>query len=174
MKALRFMSVLLVAGSPCLAAAAELIVKFHAIDDKGVGEPIGAVLFRDTSMGLKIVPALQQLTPGRHGFHVHQNPECGAALKDGVMAAGQAAGGHYDPAGSTRHAGPRGAGHLGDLPALDVGMAGIADNVRHAKRLTIAHLKGRSVVIHAGGDNYSDQPKPLGGGGARIACGVVP
>jgi Cu-Zn family superoxide dismutase len=28
-------------------------------------------------------------------------------------------------------------------------------------------------MIHAGGDNYSDQPVPLGGGGARIACGVV-
>ena len=28
-------------------------------------------------------------------------------------------------------------------------------------------------MIHAGGDNYSDQPQPLGGGGARIACGVI-
>jgi Cu-Zn family superoxide dismutase len=28
-------------------------------------------------------------------------------------------------------------------------------------------------MIHAGGDNYSDEPEPLGGGGARIACGVV-
>ena len=27
--------------------------------------------------------------------------------------------------------------------------------------------------VHAGGDNYSDQPAPLGGGGARIACGVI-
>ena len=35
-------------------------------------------------------------------------------------------------------------------------------------------LEGRAVMIHAGGDNYSDQPKPLGGGGARVACGVVP
>jgi Cu-Zn family superoxide dismutase len=34
-------------------------------------------------------------------------------------------------------------------------------------------VKGRSIVIHAGGDNYSDQPAPLGGGGARIACGVA-
>jgi Cu-Zn family superoxide dismutase len=28
-------------------------------------------------------------------------------------------------------------------------------------------------MIHAGSDNYSDSPKPLGGGGARIACGVI-
>ncbi|MBV8452160.1 MAG: superoxide dismutase, partial [Deltaproteobacteria bacterium] len=26
---------------------------------------------------------------------------------------------------------------------------------------------------HAGGDNYSDTPLPLGGGGARLACGVI-
>jgi superoxide dismutase, Cu-Zn family len=36
---------------------------------------------------------------------------------------------------------------------------------------TVAEVKGRSIMIHAGGDNYSDQPAPLGGG--RIACGVV-
>jgi Cu-Zn family superoxide dismutase len=28
-------------------------------------------------------------------------------------------------------------------------------------------------MVHAGGDNYSDQPKPLGGGGDRIACGLI-
>ena len=37
----------------------------------------------------------------------------------------------------------------------------------------VSALRGKSVVIHAGGDNYSDQPQPLGGGGARIACGVI-
>ena len=37
----------------------------------------------------------------------------------------------------------------------------------------LADVKGRSIMIHVGGDNYSDQPAPLGGGGARIACGVV-
>ena len=41
----------------------------------------------------------------------------------------------------------------------------------HIKDLTT--LRGKSVIIHAGGDNYSDQPQPLGGGGARIACGVI-
>jgi hypothetical protein len=39
--------------------------------------------------------------------------------------------------------------------------------------LTLADVKGRSIVIHAGDDNYFDQPAPLGGGGARIACGVA-
>jgi Cu-Zn family superoxide dismutase len=42
-----------------------------------------------------------------------------------------------------------------------------------APRLKLADIKGRSLMIHAGGDNYSDTPAPLGGGGARAACGVV-
>jgi len=43
----------------------------------------------------------------------------------------------------------------------------------HAPKLTLADLKGRSIMIHANGDNHSDTPKKLGGGGARVACGVI-
>ena len=42
-----------------------------------------------------------------------------------------------------------------------------------APRIKLSEIKGRSLMIHAGGDNYSDDPKPLGGGGARVACGVI-
>ncbi|EDQ9399748.1 superoxide dismutase family protein, partial [Salmonella enterica] len=38
---------------------------------------------------------------------------------------------------------------------------------------SLSELKGHSLMIHAGGDNYSDNPAKLGGGGARFACGVV-
>jgi Cu-Zn family superoxide dismutase len=43
-----------------------------------------------------------------------------------------------------------------------------------APRLTVKDVRGHSVMIHEGADNYSDQPAPLGGGGARIACGGNP
>jgi Cu-Zn family superoxide dismutase len=42
-----------------------------------------------------------------------------------------------------------------------------------APHLTVEQIRGRSIMIHSGGDNYSDTPVPLGGGGARIACGVI-
>ena len=42
-----------------------------------------------------------------------------------------------------------------------------------APHLTLRELQGKALVIHEGGDNYSDQPKPNGGGGARIVCGVI-
>jgi Cu-Zn family superoxide dismutase len=40
-------------------------------------------------------------------------------------------------------------------------------------RLKAADVVGRSIMLHAGGDNHADHPAPLGGGGARVACGVV-
>jgi len=42
-----------------------------------------------------------------------------------------------------------------------------------APRLKLADLPGRSLMVHAGGDNHADHPAPLGGGGARVACGVI-
>ena len=43
-----------------------------------------------------------------------------------------------------------------------------------APRVRLSDLPGRALIVHAGGDNYSDEPAALGGGGARVACGVVP
>ena len=95
-------------------------------------------------------------------------------MNEGKQAAGFAAGGHYDPAHTKKHLGPLiGAGHRGDLPVLVVDNQGNATQPVTAPHLTVAQIRGRSVMIHAGGDNYSDTPLPLGGGGARIACGVI-
>ena len=81
-----------------------------------------------------------------------------------------AAGGHYDPANTGKHLGPQGEGHKGDMPVLTVEANGKATKAVTAPHLTVADVKGHSIMIHAGGDNYSDQPAPLGGGGARLAC----
>ena len=56
---------------------------------------------------------------------------------------------------------------------LVVSDKGEAKDKVEVKGLTLADFQGKSLMIHEGGDNYSDTPKPLGGGGARIACGVV-
>jgi Cu-Zn family superoxide dismutase len=67
-----------------------------------------------------------------------------------------------------------GQGHLGDLPVLIVGADGAANQTLYVTRLhSPSEFKGHALVIHANGDNYSDLPAPLGGGGARLACGVV-
>jgi Cu-Zn family superoxide dismutase len=162
---------LLVAGAP--VQAEELVVPMHLIDSTGIGKFIGTVKATSNPSGTVLAPNLKGLTPGLHGFHVHQNPDCGPGVKGGKKVPGLAAGGHYDPAGTGRHEGPYGNGHLGDLPALYVDENGNANHPVLAPRLKPSNLKGRSLMIHAGGDNYSDNPKKLGGGGARMACGVV-
>ena len=138
------------------------------------GELIGKVYFADSDKGLVIKPRLKGLSAGDHGFHVHANRSCKPAKSpEGKMVPGLGAGGHYDPDKSGKHEGPTGKGHLGDLPALKVGADGTVKGTLMAPRLKVADLKKHSLMIHAGGDNYSDQPAALGGGGARFACGVI-
>ena len=155
------------------AFAAESVVQVNLVNEQGIGNAIGTVTISEGPQGLTFTPKLTGLTPGEHGFHVHQNPDCAAGVKDGKTVPGLAAGGHFDPGTSGKHEGPAGKGHLGDLPALMVEADGMAVKPVTAPRLKMADVKGRSLMIHAGGDNYSDQPAALGGGGARFACGVI-
>lgn len=155
------------------APAAELAIEMRLVSESGVGERIGSIMAADSPYGLILTPRLGNLPPGVHGFHVHQHADCGHTMAGGKPAAALAAGGHYDPANRDRHAGPYGDGHLGDLPALYVDGKGSAAIPVLAPRLKTADLRGRSLMIHAGGDNYSDFPEKLGGGGGRIACGAV-
>jgi superoxide dismutase, Cu-Zn family len=151
----------------------EMVVHVHLINENGVGKEIGTVTASDSPYGLILTPSLSELTPGVHGFHIHQNANCGPGEKQGKITPGLAAGGHYDPKGTDKHNGPYGQGHLGDLPVLYVGQDGRAVLPVLAPRLKVSDLKGHSLMIHTGGDNYSDQPQLLGGGGARVACGIV-
>ncbi|MFD2191739.1 superoxide dismutase [Cu-Zn] SodC [Pistricoccus aurantiacus] len=168
---------LMVAMGTCLLAAtgaqAAVEVTMHKVSPEGVGELMGTVHLEDSEYGLLLLPGLSGLTPGAHGFHVHERPLCEPAEKDGETIAAGAAAGHFDPDATGRHAGPYGDGHLGDLPVLLVNQDGIADTQILAPRLTVDDLAGHALVIHAGGDNYADEPEPLGGGGERVACGVA-
>ncbi|HRH80856.1 MAG TPA: superoxide dismutase [Cu-Zn] SodC [Thiobacillaceae bacterium] len=155
------------------AALADPVVPMNLVDAQGVGASIGSVTLSESPYGLVLTPAIKGLPAGLHGFHVHENPSCAPKEKDGKAVAALAAGGHYDPQGTKAHGLPWGNGHLGDLPALHVDADGSAANPVLAPRLKLADVKGRSLMIHVGGDNHADHPAPLGGGGPRLACGVI-
>jgi Cu-Zn family superoxide dismutase len=189
--------------SSCLALAgtaafaAEKSIDIMAISAAGVGAKIGTIMAKDTRQGLLLTPDLTGLAPpGPHGFHLHERPDCGPGPgANNQPAAGMRAGGHYDPEKTGKHHGPYGmnsqmmdghrmgghmmgthramGGHRGDLPPLVVNPDGTATLPVLAPQLKVADLSGKSLMIHAGGDNYSDEPAPLGGGGPRIACGVI-
>lgn len=157
----------------CLANHLSAISDVYLTNDAGVGEKIGQVHFRDTSKGLAVKVDLKNLPPGEHGFHIHENPSCQPLEKNGKLEPALAAGGHFDPDHTGKHLGPHGHGHRGDMPALMVDENGMVKTEFFLQNLTVKDVENRSLIVHAGGDNYSDEPLPLGGGGARIACGVI-
>lgn len=152
---------------------ADIVVPMNLVDEKGVGVSVGQVTISESKYGLVFTPLLQGLSPGIHGFHLHQNASCEPKEKDGKMVAAGAAGGHYDPAATNVHGTPWGGGHLGDLPALYVEANGSANQAVLAPRVKLRDLQGRALMMHAGGDNHSDHPAALGGGGARVVCGAI-
>ena len=85
------------------------------------------------------------------------------------------AGPHYDPKNTGQHLGPyHNDGHLGDLPILYVNADGTATTPVIAPRLRyIADVSQHALMVHHSGDNYSDNPDKLGGGGARMVCGII-
>lgn len=159
--------------SPRPALAGTVLVEMVAINSSGSGDPIGVITAKDTDQGLELFPELSGLPPGEHGFHLHSNPSCDASTNaDGVAIAGLAAGGHWDPEDTGEHLGPFGNGHRGDLSRLIVASDGTTPTSVVAPRLRTDDLSHKVLIVHAGGDTYSDTP-PLGGGGARIACGII-
>lgn len=149
--------------------AAEVTVAMNNTAKTGVGESAGSVTITETKYGLLFTPNLQGLDKdvrGR-GFHVHVNPDCSDE--------GMAAGGHFDPKKTDKHLGPyNDKGHMGDLPLLYINDDGTATTPVVAPKLHhLSEVKGHALMVHHGGDNYSDTPEKLGGGGARMVCGVI-
>ncbi|MGQ0285768.1 superoxide dismutase [Cu-Zn] SodC [Pasteurellaceae bacterium 22721_9_1] len=152
-----------------------LEVAVELLDPVKGNTAVGHVYITESKYGLVFTPELTGLTAGLHGFHIHENASCDAKEKEGKLVAGLAAGGHWNPNKAEAHGFPwSDDAHLGDLPALYVDAEGKAANPVLAPRLkSLDEVKGHALMIHAGGDNHSDHPAKLGGGGARMACGVI-
>lgn len=171
MKKLYITAILL--GLTTQAQAEQVFATVYQLTADGQGKNIGTISFTDTTDGLFITEKFSNLSAGLHGIHVHEHGNCESTFIDGKAVLGGGAGGHYDPQKTGQHLGPNADGHKGDLPVLMVKSDGTVENSFYLKNVTTADFKGRSVIIHEGSDNYKDEPKPLGGGGNRIACGVI-
>lgn len=173
MKKALILSALLLAGA-ARAATPALTVPMNIVDENGIGNNVGEVVVTESPYGLVFTPSLAGLPAGVHGFHVHENASCAPGMTNGKAVAALGAGGHLDPEKTGHHAGPYGDGHLGDLPALYVTADGKAAYPVLAPRLhSLDSLRGHALMVHVGGDNHDDHPMPLGGGGARLVCGVI-
>lgn len=156
---------------PASAFAESATATINAITAEGVGAAIGTAKITDSKDGAVFEVELKGLS-GERGFHVHEKGDCGPGEKDGKKQAGLAAGPHFDPTKAGKHAGPHGEGHTGDLPKLTLKETGEKITVT-APRVKVSDIVGRALVVHEAGDNYADEPAPLGGGKSRVACGVI-
>jgi superoxide dismutase, Cu-Zn family len=156
------------------AFAATVHTTLRVATPAGPGAEVGTATIQDSPQGAIITLDLHGVPPGQRGMHVHQNGSCAASIgPDGKPIPAGAAGPHFDPARTGRHMGPEGPGHLGDLPRVDVAADGTARmNLKAPRIKDVSVLKGKTLILHVGGDTYSEPPPP-GGGGARFACGVL-
>jgi Cu-Zn family superoxide dismutase len=158
----------------CATSVLAASVELHRLDQNGKDSAIGSVQYQDSRYGLLLTPQLSGLPAGVHGFHLHEHPSCQPLSVDGQVKLAEAAGGHWDPGHSQQHRGPYSdLGHQGDLPPLYVNSDGEAQTPVLAPRLKAEDMAGHALMIHLGADNFSDQPVKMGGGGGRIACGVL-
>jgi len=130
-------------------------------------EVSGIVTFTNTDGGIKIVANLEGLTPGKHGFHIHEYGDCS-------RLDGKSAGGHFNPDGK-KHGAPnseeRHVGDLGNLLANEDGKAYYEIIDSYISFSGPHSIIGRAIIVHAGEDDLTSQP--TGAAGARVACGVI-
>ncbi|MGI8431131.1 MAG: superoxide dismutase family protein [Chthoniobacterales bacterium] len=150
------------------AASAEEPAKAIAVLHPTKGSSVeGTVTFTKSGDEVKIVADVTGLTPGKHGFHIHEFGDCSSPD-------GKAAGGHFNPANAP-HAGHDAAlHHEGDLGNLEADSNGKAHLELTDKMMTMSGDKsiiGRGVIVHEKEDDLKSQP--VGNAGGRLACGVI-
>ena len=159
---------LAVAAAQDAKMAAATPTRAVAVLQAGAGSGVGgAVWFKRAPGGVAVSARITGLTPGTHGFHVHEFGDCSSP--DFVSA-----GGHFNPM-SQPHAAPQAdKRHVGDLGNVQAGADGVATLEWTDKHLALdGHhgVVGRAVIVHAKADDLKTQP--TGDAGGRLACGVV-
>jgi Cu-Zn family superoxide dismutase len=128
----------------------------------------GTVTFTILENGkVKVEATITNLTPGKHGIHIHEYGDCSDAKA-------MSAGGHY--AGEHKeHSSPESTvRHLGDLGNIEANAEGIGKLSYIDEAISKAGLEsivGRGVIIHEKEDDLKTQP--TGNAGGRVACGTI-
>jgi Cu-Zn family superoxide dismutase len=157
--AIGLMAPLAIAGETTKA-----IVALHPTTGSNVA---GTVTFTASGDQVKVVADITGLTPGKHGFHIHEFGDC----SDPKAAS---AGGHFNP-GNHQHGAPdaenRHAGDLGNIEADASGKAHLELTDKVMKLTGSDSIVGHAVIVHEKADDLKTQP--TGDAGGRLACGVI-
>ena len=129
----------------------------------------GTVTFVALEHGVRVAGEVRGLVPGsEHGFHIHEKGDCGNN--------GEAAGGHFNPAGGTHGKYGTPGSHAGELPSLIADSSGVARFQVDAHSISLTdgaanNVIGRALVVHRDRDDLVSQPS--GNSGPRLACVVI-
>lgn len=159
---------------PVAAASAPAMARISVMGPNRA--EMGTVMIAEAPKGVIVRLQLKGLTPGWHALHFHEKGDCSNA--DFTSAGGHV---HEASATPTVHGllNPD-ANDKGDLPNIYAAADGTANAEVYstavalkgpAGRPVLMDADGSAIVVHANQDDYKAQP--IGGAGARVACGVI-
>lgn len=151
----------------CLANAQEPAKAIAVLNPTAGNNVTGLVTFTKSGDAVKVVADVTGLTPGKHGFHIHEFGDCSSTD-------GNSAGGHFNPT-HKQHGAPdasdRHAGDLGNIEADASGKAHLEWSDKVMKLSGADSIVGHAVIVHEKVDDLKTQP--TGNAGGRLACGVI-
>jgi Cu-Zn family superoxide dismutase len=164
-KFLMAMAMTILIGFPT-AFAGETTKAIAVLHPASGSKVTGTVTFTMTGDTVQVVADITGLTPGKHGFHIHEKGDCSAADAS-------SAGAHFNPT-AHKHGGPMTADrHEGDLGNIEADASGKA-HLDWKGKMSLSGAKsiiGKSVVVHEKEDDLKTDPS--GNSGARQACGAI-
>jgi Cu-Zn family superoxide dismutase len=136
------------------------------LESKSGSQVTGTVTFSKVGDDVQVVGDITGLTPGKHGFHIHEKGDCSAP--DAASA-----GAHFNPT-QKHHGGPMTAEHhTGDFGNIEADASGKA-HVDWKGKMSLSgadSIIGKSLVVHEKEDDLKTDPS--GNSGARQACGAI-
>ena len=165
---IKFLLGLLALGLGLCVANAQEPTKAIAVLHPTAGNNVtGSVTFTKSGDEVKVVADVNGLTPGKHGFHIHEFGDCSSSD-------GSSAGGHFNPT-HKQHGAPdasdRHAGDLGNIEADASGKAHLEWSDKVMKFSGADAIVGHAMIVHEKVDDLKTQP--TGNAGGRLACGVI-
>lgn len=146
----------------------EITIELAAKSDSNVS---GNVIFTEDNGIVSMTANISGLEPGEHAIHIHASSDCSSPD-------GKSAGGHWNPTAQQHGKWGDDTGyHKGDIGNFTADENGNGTISFSTDQWCIGcddetkNILGKSIIVHAGTDDYTSQPS--GAAGARVSCAGI-